>query len=410
MTGIEISRLALEALAGNRVRSMLTAVSITIGAFSIVVMSSLAASGLETIARGIEDLGGARILFVDQKAPLRGEAKQSAYPPGFRAADRDRTFAGLPHVASLTLFSTLGKLEVTADSGGRATTTVVAADAGFFDVFRMRIGRGRAFTAEEDRGRAAVCVVGHTLAAKIGPRAEEPLGAFVTVGPLRCRIVGVLANNERFGTSFGFDWTDLVVTPGEAMGDLDPNVALGAAVFVKTDDPRSNEIVKRLVNARLSARHPGVDDFTLVDLSGVMEKFRAIFAGIELVVALLAGIALVVGGVGVMNMMLVAVSERVHEIGLRKALGASPRAIGAQFLAEAVLLSTIGGAAGVIAGLGVATLSSALIARLLGSWHSSLALQAAALAFVVTVVIGVGFGWVPARSAARLAPVEAMRR
>lgn len=410
MAFFEVLRMALGALAANRARSALTVLSITIGAFAIVVMSSLADSGLRTLDRGIEEIGGARILFVAQKRPERGESKQAAYARGLTLTDRERTFAGVPHVEGLTLFSRLGKKEVTAESGLRGTTSVLAADAGFFDVFRMKVGRGRAFTEEENRGRAALCVIGHKLAEKIGPTPSQPLGGFLTVGPLRCRVVGVLADNDRFGTNFGFDWTDLVVTPGEAMGDLDPNVLLRASVFVKTDDPASNEIVKRLVNARLSARHPGIDDFTLFDFSGVMKRFGAIFAGMKLVVALLAGIALLVGGVGVMNMMLVAVSERVKEIGIRKALGARPAAIGVQFLTEAVLLSTLGGATGVLAGLGVATLASTLIARALRQWQMSLAPGSAVAALVVTTAIGIGFGWLPAKKAAALDPIEAMRR
>jgi putative ABC transport system permease protein len=223
-------------------------------------------------------------------------------------------------------------------------------------------------------------------------------------------VAGVLAKSDRFGIGFGFDWNDLVITPSETMSDLEPRALERASVLVTTDAPSSNELVKRLVNARLVARHPGVDDFTLLDFAGVMKRFGAIFAAMELIVALLAGIALLVGGVGVMNMMLVAVSERVREIGIRKALGAPPRAIAAQFLAEAVLLSGIGGGAGVTFGLLAAGATAALIARAVTSWQVSFAPWAAAAALVVSTVIGVGFGWLPARRAAALDPIEAMRR
>jgi putative ABC transport system permease protein len=410
VTTLDGLRMALGALAANRARSALTVLSITIGAFAIVVMSSLAESGLGTLNRGIEELGGARILMVVQKAPERGEAKQAAYRRGFTLRDRERIFEGLPHVAGISLFSRLGKKEVMAESGARATTSVVAADAHFFEVFRMKVGRGRPFTEEENHGRAPLCIIGHKLAEKIGPTPNEPLGRFLTVGRLRCRISGVFADNDRFGVGFGFDWTNLVVVPSETMGDLDSRVLERAAVFVQTDAPASNELVKRLLNVRLSARHPGLDDFTLFDFSGVMEKFGFIFVAMEIVVALLAGIALFVGGVGVMNMMLVAVSERVKEIGIKKALGAPPRVIGLQFLTEAVVLSAVGGGAGVLSGLGVAVLASALIARSLRSWQLSLAPWAAVSAFLVSMAIGVGFGWLPAKKAGRLDPIEAMRR
>ena len=409
MRSIETLGLAVAGLAARRGRSALTILSITIGAFAIVVMSALASSGLRTMERGIEELGGARIVMVVSKTPERAEAKQAAYRRGFTLADRDRYIEGIPHVGGVTLFSRLGKKEVQAESGLRATTSVVAADAGFFDVFRMKVARGRAFTDEENRGRVPACVVGHKLADKIGPSPTEPLGRLLSVGGLRCRIEGVFADNDRFGVGFGFDWTDLVVVPGESMSDVDPQVTLRATLFVQTDSPASNEIVKRIINARLSARHPGVDDFTLFDFSHMMESFRFVFAAMELVVALLAGISLFVGGVGVMNMMLVAVSERTTEIGIRKALGASARAIGAQFLVESALLATLGGGSGVAAGLGTAALASVLIARSIKSWQPDYAPWAAAGALVVAVGLGVVFGWLPAKRAAALDPIAAMR-
>ncbi len=407
MTFVENLRLATSAVAGTRGRSALTVLSITIGAFAIVVMSSLAESGLATISRGIEELGGARIVLVAPKKPERGEAKQAAYAPGLSLTDRERVFRGLPHVEALSMFSRLGKKDILSASGGRASSDVVGSDARFFDVFHMNVARGRAFTEEENRGQAAVCVVGHKLVEKL---AVDPLGQFLTAGPLRCRVIGVLANNERFGVGFGFDWVDLVIAPSETMANVDPSVLTSAVVLLRTDDPASNEAVKRLVNARLVARHPGLDDFTLYDFSGVMKKFGAVFATMELIVALLAGIALLIGGVGVMNMMLVAVSERVKEIGIRKALGARPREIGLQFLTEAVLLAVLGGATGIASGLGVAALASLLIARFLTTWQRSLSPGPTAAALVISIAIGVLFGWLPAKQAARLDPIAAMRR
>jgi putative ABC transport system permease protein len=400
-------RLAVSAIAGTRGRSALTVLSITIGAFAIVVMSSLAESGLSTISRGIEELGGARLVLVAPKTPERGEAKQDAYAPGMSLTDRERVFRDLPHVDGLSMFSRLGKKDVLAEWGARASSDLVAADARFFEVFRMKVDRGRAFTEEENHGQAALCVIGHKLAAKLGP---DPLGHFLTAGPLRCRVAGVLANNDRWGVGFGFDWTDLVIAPSETLANVEPEVHLRAVVLVRTDHPSSNEAVKRLVNARLVARHPGVDDFTLYDFSGVMKRFGAVFAVMELIVALLAGIALLIGGVGVMNMMLVAVSERVKEIGIRKALGARPREIGAQFLTEAVFLAILGGGTGVLSGLGVAAAASLVITRFLPTWQRSLAPGPTAAALAISIGIGVVFGWLPAKQAARLDPIAAMRR
>jgi putative ABC transport system permease protein len=410
MSPFEAIRMAASALAANRARSLLTVLSITIGAFAIVVMSSLAESGLMTLSRGIEDLGGARILLVWGKKPERGQNKEYAYAKGMRPVDRDRITRDLPHVAEITLYYEMDELEVMTDRGLRSRPSVIAGDAAFFKAFSMPIGRGRLFTDEDNRAHAQVCVIGKKLAENIFPAPAEPLGSLVTMGGLRCRVVGVLGQSEKFGLRFGFDWTNLIIVPSETMTDSDPTAPEHAVLFVKTDSPSANEIVKRLINARMEMRHPGLDDFTILDFAKGMEQFHMIFRIIETIVAVLAGIALFVGGVGVMNMMLVAVSERVQEIGLRKALGASPRTIGTQFLIESAMLSVFGGVVGVVLGLGVAVGASALIVRQFATWQRSLAPWSVMAALLVTFVIGIGFGWLPAKRAAALDPVEAMRR
>ena len=410
MSLLEVLKMALSALAANRGRSTLTVLSITVGAFAIVLMSSLAESGLKTLVVGFEELGGARLLLLLPKQPERGQDKQFAYGQGMSLTDRDRLARDVPHVEALTLYSQMGDVEVLSESGATATTSLVAADTDFMRAMKMQIARGRAFTEEENRDHAPLCVVGEALAEKVGPAPSAPLGGYLTVGALRCRVIGVLAKNTRTGFRLGFDWNNLVIASSEAMRDVNPGVTLAGVVLIKTDEVAANDIVKRVLNARMAARHPGVDDFTFLDFAGIMAPFEKTVAGMELMVALLSGIALFVGGVGVLNMMLVAVSERVKEIGIRKALGAPPRAIGAQFLSEAVMLSTLGGGTGIGLGLLTALGASALIGHFTPSWQTSLAPWAPASALVVTLGLGVLFGWVPARRAAALAPVEAMRR
>jgi putative ABC transport system permease protein len=407
MWGAQLA-IAVRALAGHKFRSSLTVLSITIGAFAIVLMSSLAESGLDTLKRGIEDLGGARLLLVAPKDPERGEARPATYPHGFSSADRDRLMAGLPHVEEHTMYASLGTRDVVSDEGTTERTDLLAGDSRFLDVFRMRMQRGRAFTADEDREHAKVCVIGHVLARNLW--AGDPIGRSLTIAGLRCRVVGVLADNARFGVGFGFDWVNLVVVPGETAGDVDREAREERAIVIKTDAPASNEPVKRILNAILLDRHHGLDDFTLYDFSRIMEKFRTVFAVMEAMVGCIAGIALLIGGVGVMNMMLVSVSERVREIGIRKALGARPADIRRQFVAEALMLSSFGGLAGVASGATVAALASMAIHRFLPAWVSVVSIQAAVAALVVSIGIGLVFGWFPARRAGALDPIQAMRR
>ncbi len=253
-----------------------------------------------------------------------------------------------------------------------------------------------------------MCVVGPKLGAKLWP--DGALGHSLSIGALRCRVVGQLATNKRFGTSFGFDWDDLVVVPYRFGREHDAAVEGNALMVLETDAAESNDIVKRVVNARLVARRGGIDDFTFYDMSGVVQKFETTFTLMQALVGLVAGIALFIGGVGVMNMMLVSVSERVREIGVRKALGASAQAIRTQFVVEAALLSSLGGGVGVGLGVLLSLAAGLVLSTLLPVWVSQVSVPAAVVAFTAAFGVGVLFGWLPARRAARLSPVEAMRR
>jgi putative ABC transport system permease protein len=405
---LEHLRIAARALRGRALRSLLTVISITIGALAIVLSSSLAESGLSTLMRSVEELGGARLLMVVPKPAERAEKKRASARGGLDATDRDQATEGVPHLAARALYASLGKRDALSDQGQTARTDLVAGDAGFFDVLRMRVASGRALDADDEARAARNCVVGPELARKlwVGPALDRRL----TVGSIRCRVVGVLADNRRWGMNFGFDWNHLVVVPHRTAIALEPDVRAESAIALLTEAPAHNDAVKRIVNSRLVDRRAGVDDFTLYDLGRVIERFESAFTLMKLLVGLCAAIALAIGGVGVMNMMLVSVSERVREIGIRKALGATPSDLSRQFLVEASLLSALGGISGAALGAGGALAIGRLIRSGIPSWISTLSLPAVAAALLLSAAIGVGFGWLPARRAARLDPVEAIRR
>jgi len=405
----EYLRIAQKVLRTHKFRSFLTVLSITIGAFSIVVMSSLAESGLTTLAKGIEDLGGARLIEVVVKQPERQQNKTASYAKGMTRADREVVFGALPHVVAKSTYTPLGRRDVVGDSGVSGRTDLVLGDGGFLKLFQMKLASGRGFTDEESLQRAKVCVVGHKLAKKLWDDAD-PLGRWMTVQGVRCRVIGRLVDQERWGIHMGFDWLDVAVMPIDTLAEIDPTVMQGAGIILKTDDQGHNEIVKRIVNALLSERHHGVDDFEIFDFSTFMDKFNAVFSTMKAIVGFIAGIALLVGGIGVMNMMLVSVSERVREIGIRKAIGASPQDISAQFLWEAVVLAGSGGLLGVVTGIGGAALSGWVIGLFNKTWVSVIAQRAVVTALVVSVVIGLVFGYFPARRAGRLSAIEAIRR
>jgi putative ABC transport system permease protein len=306
------------------------------------------------------------------------------------------------------MYASLERADVISDRGDTARTDFVAGDGGFFATLNLTAEKGRLFTEQDNKQHARVCVIGFELARRLFQ--GDAVGRWITIGKDRCQVIGQLAKVEHWGTDFGFDWLDFVVTPLETAADTRPLVRSEAFIQLKTDHVSSNDIVKRIANALLVDRHRGIDDFQIWDFNSFMAQLSAMFVMMQAIVGLIAGIALIVGGIGVMNMMLVSVSERTREIGIRKALGASPSAISSQFLCEAAVLSGTGGLVGTGAGA-LATIGANLfIASLQPLWIGVISWTALVIALVVSLGIGVGFGFFPARRAGRLDPVEAMRR
>jgi putative ABC transport system permease protein len=405
---LEYLRIAVAVLRGHRVRAALTVVSITIGAFSIVLMTSLADSGMKTLFAGIEELGGSRLIMVWRKQADAKEARQASYTRGLTRADA-AALERIPHLASLTQLVLLRGRAAQTDSGRQRRVDVVAADARVFSFFRYRAAEGRLFDARDVARHARVCVVGDKLADKLFP-GERVVGRSIMVRGLRCRVVGRLARVDRWGIRFGWQWDEPLMMPLESLADVaGSEVDAARQIFLQSDGPQHNDAVKRVMNARLMARHHEVDDFAIFDLEKRLAGFVQVFLIMKVIVGLLAAITLVVGGVGIMNIMLVSVAERVREIGIRKALGASPADIGRQFLVEAALLSGAGGALGVACGVGAALAGCAIIRHFKPSWVTAVSQPAVIAALAVALAIGLVFGFFPARRAGRLDPVQAIR-
>jgi putative ABC transport system permease protein len=404
---LEYFRIARKVLTRHKFRSSLTVLSITIGAFSIVLMSSLANSGLTTLFRGIEELGGGRLILIAPKQAEREEAKQSSYMRGITADDGALVFARVPHVVEHAMFTALGRQQLIADNGRMARTDLMAGDGEFFTFTQLAVARGRFFTSEENERHAKGCVVGHKLATQLWD--GDAVGHTLIIDGMRCKVTGQATNHEHWGMDFDFDWLDFAAVPIDSLYEVDPKARTLAQLWMKTEDTRHNDAVKRIANALLVDRHHGVDDFQIFDFAALMQRFKTIFGIMETIVGFIAGIALVVGGVGVMNMMLVSVSERVREIGIRKAIGATPIDIGRQFLLEAMVLSGVGGGIGVAAGVACAVGASALIRVFKPTWVTVLPPGAISAALIVSLGVGLLFGYFPARRAGKLDAIEAIR-
>jgi putative ABC transport system permease protein len=391
----EAFRVAMQALVANRLRSALTTLGVVIGVLSVVLLVAIGQGARQEITGAIEGLGS-NLLFV---LPGDGDFGSAPARARFVADDVDRIEAALPQGEGRVGGYVVSGEQVQAD-GVRITTTVYGITAGYTDVVEREVARGQAFTGSDVLTSRRVALIGATTAETLFP-GSDPIGRNLTIGGIRFRVQGVL---ERVGgAAFGPDRDDEVLVPlttGQRLfgiGTLD-------AIFVRALDTASIDddrtVVQRVLAERLDA-----EEFTVLSQDEIIGVVGDILQILTLVLAAIAGISLLVGGVGVSNIMLVSVSERTREIGLRKALGARTRDITRQFLLEAIVLTGLGGVVGLALGIALARLAEAVtpLTAVITWWSIALALG-------VSVGVGLLFGVLPARRAGQLDPVEALRR
>jgi putative ABC transport system permease protein len=398
--------MARRALLAHRFRSSLTVLSILVGALAIVLMTSLAQSGVTSLLHSLEEFGGARLLLIAAHSPEKATRRGLERIPGVSDEDREVLLARLPHVERSTFFASFWHREAQNEHAETTQTDLVGATADFLSGFGLHLAKGRMFTDEEELHHARVCVVGDKLATKLW-KGDDPIGHELLVAGVHCTVIGELSARDFWGFGLGFDWRDNAILPRRTVREKFANAPY--LLVLTTDAAAHNDIVKRVANALMTDRHHGLDDFELWDFQRLMKRVDSLFQILEIMVGFIAGIALLVGGVGVMDMMLVSVSERVKEIGIRKALGATPADVGLQFLLEATVLSSTGGLLGVAVGVGLTLLGSAVIAHYQTGWQTVVSMPAAAIALSVSLAVGLVFGFFPARKAARLDPVAAIR-
>jgi putative ABC transport system permease protein len=388
---------ALGALRGHRLRTGLSLLGVAIGVTAVVVLTALGEGARRYVTSQFQAIGSNILILVPGRTETTGGI------PGFGGVPNDLTLddvlairRAVPEIAHLAPI-VMGT--ETVSHGERRRQVAVAGTTPDMRVIRqLRLARGRYLPESELHRGEAVAVLGRTVAEELFP-ASDPVGQVVRVGESRVRVIGVTAVR---GVQLGLDLDDLVVVPVATGMRLFNRTSLFRA-FLQVRSHHEMEAAREKVVAVIRERH-GEEDVTCITQDAVVSGLGGILTALTAALAGIAAISLAVAGIGIMNVMLVSVSERTREVGLLKALGAGRRQVLAVFLAEAVLLSTAGGLLGLLAG---AAAVQGLVAA-----YPDLPLRpplwAVAAALSLSVVLGALFGVLPARRAMRLDPVAAL--
>jgi ABC-type antimicrobial peptide transport system permease subunit len=408
MNALAALRSALRALTTNLLRSILTMLGIIIGVAAVITMIAIGGGAQQRVEEQLKGLGS-NVMLVLPGAQTAGGMRLGA-----------QTGQTLTEEDALAIAKDVPEVQVAAPSMRTAAqivagntnwaTTVFGTTNDYLEARDWPVEVGRAFEAGELSGSGKVAIIGLTVAQQLFGDAD-PIDQTIRVRKVPVTVIGLLQRKGQ--NSLGQDQDDVVIVPlstyrNRIQGSSAGKLKRVSSISVKVREGQSMKAAEESIRELLRQRHrlqPGADDdFSVRNLTEMLQAQEASSRVMTLLLAAVAGVSLVVGGIGIMNIMLVSVTERTREIGLRMAVGARGRDILSQFLIEAMTLSLVGGALGVIVG-GVATWAVASFA----GWQVLLSVQAIALAVGFSAAVGVFFGFYPARRASALLPIEALR-
>ncbi len=408
-------RIAWQSLVRNKGRTALTVLGIVIGIMAVITVMS-AGDGLEAYMIDQIKTFGTNMIQIEIKIP--NTSHESVGNAGGMAQGIQVTTMTIEDMEAINKLpnirgsyaSVIGQ-EIVSYQGANKQALIWGSSASFIDLDATEVAEGRFFTEEEDKNFAQVAVIGQTVKDKLFPD-EDPLGKLVKIGRLKFQIVGIM---EKRGSITFFDMDNLVYIPVMALQKkimgINHVVSITAYAYDESIADQTADEITFLMRQRhnITSNNPDKDDFDVMTMAEALAIYDTIFGAINLLLAAIAGISLVVGGVGIMNIMYVSVTERTYEIGLRKSVGATNGNILWQFLWEAIVITFFGAIIGFIIGVGLSFLVATIATAQGFGWKFVIAPNSIILAIGVSLAIGLTFGVFPAMSAAKLDPVEALR-
>lgn len=404
MNGTNLIKIAVRALANNKLRGFLTMLGIIIGVASVITMLAIGQGSKRSIQAQISEMGS-NMIMIHPGADVRGGVRQDA------SAMETLKLQDYEDIVDETRF--VSAVSPSVNSSGQAIygannapTTVYGISPDYLEIRRYKVEDGDMFTEQDIQTAAKVCVVGKTVVDNLFPDGSNPVGKVIRFQKLPFRIVGVLESKGY--NSMGMDQDDLILAPyttiqKKVLAITHLQGITCSALKEEYTDQAIDEI-SEILRRNHKLKESDDDDFTIRSQQELSTMLTSTTDMMTVLLAAVAGISLLVGGIGLMNIMYVSVTERTREIGLRMSIGAKGIDILAQFLIESILISVTGGLIGVVFGVGAALVVN-------GVAHFPIYIQpwSVILSFAVCTVTGVFFGWYPAKKAAQLDPIEAIR-
>ncbi len=403
MNIVNLLKIALKALNNNKLRCFLTMLGIIIGVASVITMLAIGQGSKNSIREQISEMGS-NMIMIHPGNMQRGGVRQSADKMQTLEVSDYEALKTVPGIAAISPSVNSGGQFINGNNNYPSTIYGITPD--YLDIRKFKISEGTIFTDQDIKQAAKVCVLGQTVVDNLFPGGEDPLGHVVRFGTIPFTVIGVL---ESKGTnSMGQDQDDVVLAPYTTVMKRILAIDYIQGIFASAVDENETDDVIDEITGLLRLRHKLADgtpdDFTIRSQQELSEMMNSTSDMMTVLLACIAGISLLVGGIGIMNIMYVSVTERTREIGLRMSIGARGIDILSQFLIEAVIISVTGGIIGILLGF----LATWLV-NLIANWPVAIQLYSVGLSFAVCTVTGVFFGWYPAKKASNLDPIEAIR-
>ena len=405
MSLTNLFKIALRAIAANKLRSLLTMLGIIIGVASVITMLAIGQGSKRSIQAQIAEMGSNMIMIRPGQDRGPGGARQDADEmQTLKLKDYDKLKTEAKYIAAIS--PSVNASGQFINGNNNTPSTLYGISPGYMDIRRLRIADGEMFTDEDVKSGAKVCLIGKTVADALFTGGEDPVGRVIRFGTIPLRITGVL--EAKGYNSAGMDQDDLVLAPYTTVMKrvlaVDYLQGINCSAITEDMTDLAIEDISALLRNSHKLRETDEDDFTIRSQQEMAEMMNTTSDLMSTLLLCVACISLVVGGIGIMNIMYVSVTERTREIGLRMSVGARGIDILSQFLIEAVLLSFAGGLIGILVGIG-----ATVAIKQLAHWPVYIQPWSVVLSFAVCTATGVFFGWYPAKKAAQLDPIEAIR-